>query len=188
MRYRRGTLLVSGFALAVPLALGACGGSSAEPAATATGTGTSAAAPSTSPGTGAPGAPATTGPGSSGAGTDGAPAPSGQDSAALTLVPGFPTALVPLPPGARVTSSAVQPSGALTQVSLTGTTSAEPKEIVAFYRDKLTSAKFTVAPEAVLPAGVTSMAFSRGKDEILVLAVASDGGTRSFSIGGAVRL
>lgn len=161
MNQDRGILVMAAVLLMAPLA--ACGGGSAPP-----------------PGGAGGGGPVST--------ASASPISSAQVRVDATLVAGFPADLVPVPPGASVTSSAVEPTGDGRQVSLTGTSTASAKKILAFYRGTLTEAGFTVARGSVLPSGVTGTAFSRhGEQELLLLAVTDTGGRRSFSIGGTVR-
>lgn len=159
MNQDRGILVMAAVLLAASLA--ACGGGSAPP------------------GDGGPVSIST---------ASASPTTSAQVRVDATLVAGFPADLVPVPPGASVTSSAVEPTGDVRRISLTGTSTASAKKILAFYHGTLTKAGFTVARGSVLPSGVTGTAFSRhGDQELLLLAVTDTGGRRSFSIGGTVR-
>ncbi len=109
-------------------------------------------------------------------------------SAAAGLVAGFPTELVPLPPGAAVTSSALAPGPGGMQLSLSGTTSLPVKTVLAFYRTALTKAGFTTTKGNVLPSGASGAAYSRnGEEELLIVAVVDNGARRSFSVGGTIR-
>jgi hypothetical protein len=104
-------------------------------------------------------------------------------------VAGFPTRMVPVPPGATVTASAVEPAAGVLKVSLTGTSPASVQQILDFYHSTLLGEGFTATSGNVLPAGASGAAYSRGGDtELLIVAVADDGVRRSFSIGGTVRV
>ncbi len=109
-------------------------------------------------------------------------------AAAAGLVPGFPTDVLPAPPSATVTASAIEPDGELLRVSLTGTSPAPVAAILDFYRATLVRQGFTASDDGVLPPGATGMAYSRGDaSELLVVAVVDRGTSRSFSVGGTVR-
>lgn len=112
--------------------------------------------------------------------------PSARPSATSTigLVDGFPTDLVPVLPGARVTSSAVSVRGGRVEVSLSGTTGRSRRAVLAFYGRALEKAGFTRARGEVLAPGTAGQVYARG-DDVLVVAVV-DGARRSFSVGGTV--
>lgn len=107
------------------------------------------------------------------------------------LVPGFPADLLPVPEGAEVLVSAVEPigdSGAY-QVSLNLRTTLAASEVVDVYRQSLTRAGFTESdqnpPDAVLAAQTT---FTRsGGDELLVIGVLDRDGVRTVTLGGRLR-
>jgi hypothetical protein len=102
------------------------------------------------------------------------------------LVADFP-AVVPLPPGAQVTASAVEPHGDLLAVSVTGTTRQSVAALLAFIRTRLIRAGFAATDDSLLPHGASGAAFGRhGGAEMLILAVVDRGAERSFSIGGTV--
>jgi len=109
-------------------------------------------------------------------------------SAAGRLVPGLPP-VVPVPPGGRVTMSAIEPrdGGDLVGVSITGTSSLATRDLLAFFGSRLRSAGFTTSGDGLLPAGAAGAAYGRGR-EFLLVAVVDRGasGGRSWSIGGDV--
>jgi hypothetical protein len=102
------------------------------------------------------------------------------------LVTGFPS-VVPLPPGAHVTASAVQPRGDLLAVSVTGTSRQPLAALLHFIRTRLIRVGFTATDNSLLPPGASDAAFGRqGGAEMLIVAVVDRGDERSFSIGGTV--
>lgn len=107
--------------------------------------------------------------------------------AAGAVVSGFPSRLVPLPPGTTVRTSAVQRHGDLVDVSVSAVTAASAQDLLAFYGKALTAAGFSQTRGSMLPAGATGLAFARdGGRELLVLAVVDRRWSRSFSLGGTV--
>jgi hypothetical protein len=166
MNQGRGILLAAVLCLA-PLA--GCSGDEADPVATDS---------TTSSGTASGSASGTTQ--ASGTATS-------RSTVGATLVSGFPSDVVPVPPGTTVTSSAVEPTGSLTKVSLSGKTSLSVEEILEFYRSELTAKGFAVVDGNVLPETVPGLAFNRGGgDELLTLNISDNTDHRSFSIGGDV--
>ena len=108
-------------------------------------------------------------------------------SAGAAIVADFPSRLIPAPPGASVTASAVQRHGGTQEISLSATTRAPVAAVLDFYRMTLAQAGFSVTRDSMLPLGATGLAFSRdGGQDLLVVAVVDQGATRSFSIGGTV--
>lgn len=115
-----------------------------------------------------------------------APTDSATDAEVGGLVEGFPTDVVPVPDGAEVTLSAVVPAEGGRQVSLAGTTSQAPEEIVAFYTEALAAQEFTVA-DTPRPEGVAGATFTRADGtEVLVLTVVTVDAVQQFSIGGFI--
>ncbi len=110
--------------------------------------------------------------------------PSG--TATAGLVTGFPTDVVPVPPGARVTASAVRAAGTLLEVSLSGTSSAPSEEVLAFYDKAFRARGLTPSTRGTLAPGADGRVYVRG-EEVLVVAVDDADGARSFSVGGTVR-
>lgn len=104
-----------------------------------------------------------------------------------SLVSGFPARLLPLPPGARVTASAVQHHEGLLDVSMSATSPVSAKKVLEFYAATLTGAGFTRTDGSILPPGAVGLAFSRdGGRELVVVAVVDRGALSSFSVGGTV--
>jgi hypothetical protein len=109
-------------------------------------------------------------------------------AAAGRIVDGFPS-VVPIPPGARITGSAVQDRPdrpGVRGVSVTGTSTTSTKDLLAFFRGRLRKAGFTATDDSLLPAGASGAAYGRGPGELLLVAVVDLGAERSFSIGGTV--
>ena len=102
------------------------------------------------------------------------------------LVPGFPTDLIPVLPGASITLSTDTEAGGLRQVSLAGTSTTPADQILAFYRNALVSRGFTEAPTPV-PAGVLASSFTRNQAaDLLSVSVSTTGGLQVFTVGGQV--
>ena len=103
------------------------------------------------------------------------------------LVPGFPSSLLPLPPGAAVTASGVQRREDLLEISMSATTTAGVKQVLDFYAKALGRAGFSRTGGNMLPPGAVGLAFTRdGGRELLVVAVVDRGAQRSFSVGGTL--
>ncbi|MGV8965152.1 MAG: hypothetical protein ACOH2F_02630 [Cellulomonas sp.] len=107
------------------------------------------------------------------------------------LAPGFPSDLLPVPAGAEVLVSSVDPVGDSNaiQVSLNLRTALAAPEVVDLYRQSLVAAGFTEAeqttPDAALAAQST---FTRsGGDELLVIGVLDRDAMRTVTIGGRLR-
>jgi hypothetical protein len=109
----------------------------------------------------------------------------GPSALAGGLVAGLP-GVVPVPPTAHVTASALQPRGSLLGVSVTGTSAQDVADLLAFFRRRLTAAGFTATDDHLLPKGAAGAAFGRGDREVLIVAVVDRGGERSWSVGGTV--
>ncbi|SDQ78864.1 hypothetical protein [Quadrisphaera sp. DSM 44207] len=194
-RTRRAAARTAAAAAALLLAAGCSGGAEA-PEASATASATSPASTSTAPSTSAspstaPSASASASASASGGTASEAPPAEqgatasqttpGTGSSAGGVVEGFPTDLVPVLPGATVTSTSAVPVGDLQQVSLTAATTAPAEEVLAFYRERLLAAGFAETPNAQ---GAT---FTRGGgQEDLRVAVVSAGGQQQFTVGGTI--
>jgi hypothetical protein len=173
---------VASAAVAVAALLGGCsdgGGTSQDTPTTAAPT---APAPSTADATaGATGTAGATA-SASASGADGADG----GSAVGEVVQGFPTDVVPVPPGADITVSTVAAADGRRQVSLAGETDQAADAVLAFYRDALVKQGFAEA-QATLPKGVIGATFSRSDGaEILTLSVVTNDGRQQFSIGGTI--
>ncbi|UZN01655.1 hypothetical protein [Cellulomonas sp. S1-8] len=111
------------------------------------------------------------------------------DTAVGTLAPGFPAALVPVPPDAEVLVSSAEPlaDGRL-RISLNVRTGQETGALLDAVRGPLVAAGFAEsappAPEAGLAAQAT---FSRSEGaELLVVGVLDRDGLRTMTLGGTV--
>lgn len=107
------------------------------------------------------------------------------------LVAGFPTDLLPVPDGAEVLVSSVEPVGSsgAYQVSLNLRTVLGAPEIVDLYRQSLTGAGFAEAEQTVPDAALAAQStFTRSAgDEVLVIGVLDRDGVRTVTIGGRLR-
>jgi len=107
------------------------------------------------------------------------------------LAPGFPTELLPVPDGAELLVSSVEPIGDSDayQVSLNLRTVLSAPEVVDVYRQSLTDAGFTEADQAAPDAALAAQStFTRsGGDELLVIGVLDRDGVRTVTIGGRLR-
>ncbi len=106
-------------------------------------------------------------------------------TSSLGLVAGFPTDVVPVLPGATVTASAVRAAGDRVDVSLSGTTTKSSKQVLDFYDRAFDAAGFERTEGRSLAPGTGGRVYARG-DDVLVVAVAATGDTRTFSVGGTV--
>jgi hypothetical protein len=176
-------LAAASAAVAAAAVLGGCsdgGGATGQDTPTTAGPTTTATATSTAGATGTPGAGATASASASASSDDGG------SSAVGEVVQGFPTDVVPVPPGAEVKVSTVAAADGRRQVSLAGETDQPADAVLAFYRDALVKQGFAEA-QANLPPGVVGATFSRADGaEILTLSVVSNGGRQQFSIGGTI--
>lgn len=180
MRNRRhSAAAVASAAVAVAALLGGCsdGGTAQDtPTTAAPTTPAPTSTEATADATGTAGATATA---SGSAGADGG-------SAVGEVVKGFPTDVVPIPPGAEITVSTVAAADGRRQVSLAGQTDQAADAVLAFYRDALVKQGFAEA-QATLPKGVVGATFSRSDGaEILTLSVVTNDGRQQFSIGGTI--
>jgi hypothetical protein len=116
------------------------------------------------------------------------PSPAAAEASARSgpLVEGFPD-VVPVPPGGRVTGSAVQPRGDLLAVSVAGSSPLTVPTLLAWFRSRLRAEGFTATDDSLLPAGAAGAAYGRpGGVELLLVAVVDRGASRSWSVGGTV--
>jgi hypothetical protein len=167
----RGVPAAAVVALLAGLVAGCSGGEPpAAPSATLTATGGTLPPPTTEAGASTT---ASAGPADTGAKVGG-------------LVSGFPTDVVPVPPGAQVSVSSVTAADGRRQVSLAGQTKQPAADLAAFYTKTLEGQGFTLT-EAPLPAGVTGGTYSKDNGEqILTLSVTSAQGEQQFTIGGFI--
>ncbi|MDQ1286883.1 MAG: hypothetical protein QG622_448 [Actinomycetota bacterium] len=113
------------------------------------------------------------------------PAPANVSAASGRLVGGIPV-VVPVPPGATVTTSAVGHENGLLTVSVTGTSGEPAADLLAFFRERLTLAAFTATEGSPLPEGAVGAVFGRGEREVLLVAIVDHGVSRSWSLGGTL--
>lgn len=111
------------------------------------------------------------------------------DTAVGTVVPGFPSALVPVPPQAQVLVSSAEPlpDGRL-RISLNVRTAQDTAALLDAVRGPLASAGFTEsappAPEAGLAAQAT---FARADGaELVMVGILDRDGLRTMTLGGTV--
>lgn len=144
------------------------GGQPATPSATLTATG------------------GTLAPSESGPSTAAAAEPTDTGAKVGGLVAGFPTDVVPVPPGAEISVSSLTPADGRRQVSLAGQTKQPAADLVTFYTKALEGQGFALT-EAPLPAGVSGGTYSKDNgQQILTLSVTSADGVQQFTIGGFI--
>ena len=108
------------------------------------------------------------------------------------LAPGFPSDLLPVPPGAQVLVSSVDPVGDSDdayEVSLNLRTTLDASAVIDLYRQSLLAAGFTEAEQtapAVALAAQSTFTRSAG-DELLVIGVLDRDDLRTVTIGGRLR-
>lgn len=98
-------------------------------------------------------------------------------SALGTLVAGFPTDVISVPPGATVVSSAIATEGVRMQATVVATSTASDGDVQSYYQGIFTSLGLTAAAAPSAP-GTTATTYSRGTDSIIVATSAESGGTR----------
>jgi len=107
-------------------------------------------------------------------------------SAVKELVAGFPTQLIPLMPGAVVTSSSLQRSDPLSSAALTATITAPAADVLAYYTKVFTDQGFTAQPgDAVEGLPLKTFVRADGK-EIVSVSVVQTGDTATVTIGANV--
>lgn len=113
------------------------------------------------------------------------------NSAVGALAPGFPAALLPVPAGAEVLVSSVEPIGSsdASQVSLNLRSTLQAADAVAVYRQSLTAAGFAEVSQTTADAALAAQStFTRsGGDELIVIGVLDRAGVRTVTIGGRLR-
>ena len=112
-------------------------------------------------------------------------------SAVGDLVAGFPTTLVPVPPGAEVLVSSAEPVEGtdLTEVSLNLVTDQSTADLLAAVTAPLVAAGFAAGtPPAAEPGLAAQATFSRGDgSELLVVGILDRDDRRTLTLGGRVR-
>lgn len=102
-------------------------------------------------------------------------------SADGALVPGFPSTVVPVLPGAQVLSSSVGGDGSILRVGLVARGAADAEAIVNGYRDALTTLGFTSAEVPGTPGG-RAVVFSSGTDSVNLSIDPTEGGSTAYSV------
>ncbi|QYF90646.1 hypothetical protein KY499_05005 [Arthrobacter sp. PAMC25284] len=116
------------------------------------------------------------------------PSPSAQPGTSATVgavVSGFPEALLPLMPGAKVVSSSFDKTTVPATVALVGSIGAPTPEVLAFYTQALEAQGFKAVPGDSVGA-VPSKDFLRGDNETVNISVLESAGTATFTIGANV--
>ncbi|MEO5780594.1 MULTISPECIES: hypothetical protein [Arthrobacter] len=101
------------------------------------------------------------------------------------MVSGFPEALLPLMPGAKVVSSSFDKTTVPATVALVGSIGAPTPEVLAFYTQALEAQGFKAVPGDSVGA-VPSKDFLRGDNETVNISVLESAGTATFTIGANV--
>ena len=100
--------------------------------------------------------------------------------------PGFPTDLLPVPPGATQLQSCATLADGFWEVSLNVRTTQDVTGLLDAVRQPLLAAGFAERSDP-LPAGVAAQStFSRAEGEVLTGTVLDDGTTRTLTLGGSV--
>ncbi|AXJ10729.1 hypothetical protein [Arthrobacter sp. PM3] len=116
------------------------------------------------------------------------PSPSAQPGTSATvgaLVPGFPQALLPLMPGAKLVSSSFDKTTVPATVALVGSITAPSANVLAFYTKGLEAQGFKAVPGETVGT-VPSKDFLRGDNETVNIAVVETSGVSTFTIGANV--
>ena len=151
------------------MALAAC--TPANPGTASSGSSSASAAPSAAqPTTTAPASPS---------------AEPGTSATVGAMVPGFPAALLPVMPGAKVVSSSFDKTTEPATVALVGSISAPSAEVLAFYTKELEAQGFKAVPGETVGA-VPSKDFLRGDTETVNISVLETAGISTFTIGANV--
>jgi hypothetical protein len=114
--------------------------------------------------------------------------PSAQPGTSATvgaLVPGFPQALLPVMPGARVVSSSFDKTTVPATVALVGSIAAPAASVLAYYTTALEAQGFKAVPGETVGT-VPSKDFLRGDNETVNIAVVETAGISTFTIGANV--
>ena len=101
------------------------------------------------------------------------------------MVPGFPAALLPVMPGAKVVSSSFDKTTEPATVALVGSISAPSADVLAFYTKELEAQGFKAVPGETVGA-VPSKDFLRGDTETVNISVLETAGISTFTIGANV--
>ena len=116
------------------------------------------------------------------------PSPSAEPGTSATvgaLVPGFPQALLPLMPGAKVVSSSFDKTTVPATVALVGSITVPAADVLAFYTKALEAQGFKAVPGETVGT-VPSKDFLRGDNETVNISVMETTGVSTFTIGANV--
>jgi hypothetical protein len=116
------------------------------------------------------------------------PSPSAEPGTSATvgaLVPGFPQALLPLMPGAKVVSSSFDKTTVPATVALVGSITAPTADVLAFYTKALEAQGFKAVPGETVGT-VPSKDFLRGDNQTVNISVMETTGVSTFTIGANV--
>ncbi len=97
-------------------------------------------------------------------------------SAKGTLVAGFPTGVISIPPGMSVANSAIATEGVHMQVTLVGTSAASVGDVQSYFQSVFTELGLTASAAPSAP-GTTATSYTRGSDSITVTTTADSGRT-----------
>lgn len=114
--------------------------------------------------------------------------PSAQPGTSATvgaLVPGFPQALLPVMPGAKVVSSSFDKTTVPATAALVGSIAAPAATVLAYYTTALEAQGFKAVPGETVGT-VPSKDFLRGDNETVNIAVVETAGISTFTIGANV--
>lgn len=101
------------------------------------------------------------------------------------LVPGFPQALLPVMPGAKVVSSSFDKTTTPATVALVGSISSPAAAVLAYYKTALEAQGFKAVPGETVGA-VPSKDFLRSDNETVNISVTETAGVSTFTIGANV--
>ena len=116
------------------------------------------------------------------------PSPSAEPGTSATvgaLVPGFPQALLPLMPGAKLVSSSFDKTTVPATAALVGSITAPAADVVDFYTKGLEAQGFKAVPGETVGT-LPSKDFLRGDTETVNISVMQTGGVSTFTIGANV--
>lgn len=100
--------------------------------------------------------------------------------------PGFPTDLLPVPPGAELLLSCATQTDGFWDVSLNIRTTADVAELLEAARQPLLAAGFAEQTDPPAAGVAAQSTFSRAEGEVLTMTVLDDGTVRTLTIGGSV--
>ncbi|MEE2569596.1 hypothetical protein V1638_09325 [Pseudarthrobacter sp. J64] len=114
--------------------------------------------------------------------------PTGKPTASATVgavVDGFPSALLPLMPGATVVSSSFDKSSTPANAALVATIAGPPAAVVEFYTGAIEAQGFKAVP-GDSAGSIASKDFVRGTNETINLSVVEVAGASTFTLGANV--